>query len=208
MVRVRPAFAAQATDVLQRRYPAIRALTERLAAPLSAEDSCVQSMPDASPAKWHLAHTSWFFETFLLKPSLAGYREFQPQYAVLFNSYYHAVGAMHPRPQRGLLTRPPLAEVLAYRRHVDAAMQDLIGGNGLPGDAQALIELGLNHEQQHQELLPTRACRPRPRRPRSPGSRGRRGGMNSARRAKASASTTSCRGTRSGCIPMPSPRVR
>jgi ergothioneine biosynthesis protein EgtB len=153
--RVRPAFAAQATDVLQRRYQAIRAFTERLAAPLSAEDSCVQSMPDASPAKWHLAHTSWFFETFLLKPNIPGYREFQPQYAVLFNSYYYAVGAMHPRPQRGLLTRPPLAEVLAYRRHVDAAMRDLIGGNGLSGDAQALIELGLNHEQQHQELLLT-----------------------------------------------------
>jgi ergothioneine biosynthesis protein EgtB len=155
MPRVQPAFAAQTTDVLQRRYQQVRTFTEQLAAPLSAEDSCVQSMPDASPAKWHLAHTSWFFETFLLKPNLPGYREFHPQYAVLFNSYYNAVGAMHPRPQRGLLTRPPLAEVLAYRRHVDAALQRFIENDGLPENVQALIELGLNHEQQHQELLLT-----------------------------------------------------
>lgn len=154
-MRVRTAFAAQATDVLLQQYHAVRKFTERLAAPLSAEDCCAQSMPDASPAKWHIAHTSWFFETFILKPNLAGYSEFSPQFAVLFNSYYNAVGAMHPRPQRGLLTRPPLAEVMAYRRHVDAAMTRFIERGTLSQDMCDLIELGLNHEQQHQELLLT-----------------------------------------------------
>ncbi|MGH8561201.1 MAG: DinB family protein, partial [Nevskiales bacterium] len=148
MLRVRTAFAAQATDVPLRQYQAVRKFTEQLVAPLSAEDCCMQSMPDASPAKWHLAHTSWFFETFLLKPNVPDYREFHPQFGVLFNSYYNAVGAMHPRPQRGLLTRPALAEVLAYRRHVDAGMAQFIESDSLPQTLRGLIELGLNHEQQ------------------------------------------------------------
>jgi ergothioneine biosynthesis protein EgtB len=134
----------------------VRAQTERLAAPLSAEDCCVQSMPDASPTKWHLAHTSWFFETFLLEPGLPGYRPFRAEFRVLFNSYYDGVGAQHPRPERGLLTRPGLDEVLAYRRHVDAAIRALLDGDP-PGDRAALVELGLQHEQQHQELLLTDA---------------------------------------------------
>jgi len=137
----------------RQRYQALRAHTLALAAPLSAEDQALQSMPDASPAKWHQAHTTWFFETLLLAPRMAGYRLFDPAYRYLFNSYYEALGPRHPRPQRGLLSRPGLDEVRAYRAHVDAAMLDFIGD----ADAQdlALIELGLQHEQQHQELLLT-----------------------------------------------------
>src|SRR2546423_2634692 len=100
-------------------YAEVRAFTEALAAPLSAEDQTVQSMPDVSPTKWHRAHTTWFFETFLLSPTLAGYREFHPEFGFLFNSYYEAVGARYPRPQRGLITRPGIEEVARYRRHVD-----------------------------------------------------------------------------------------
>jgi ergothioneine biosynthesis protein EgtB len=111
-------------------------------------------MPDASPVKWHLAHTTWFFETFVLLPHRRGYRPFDPAYRVLFNSYYNAVGDRHPRPERGLLSRPGLGEVLAYRHHVDLAMQDLLAEGQLPV-VDALVELGLNHEQQHQELILT-----------------------------------------------------
>ena len=135
-----------------KRYRAIRAASEALAAPLSPEDCQVQSMPDASPTKWHLAHVSWFFETFLLAPHLAGYRPFDPAYAVLFNSYYVGVGERHPRPERGLLSRPPLDEIHAYRRHVDAAMLELLD-SPQAGDLADLVELGLQHEQQHQELI-------------------------------------------------------
>jgi ergothioneine biosynthesis protein EgtB len=107
-------------------------------------------MPDASPTKWHLAHTTWFFETFLLRPQQESYRVFDPAYEYLFNSYYEAVGPRHPRPQRGLLTRPGVGEILAYRRHVSTAMAELIGS----GTADvSLVELGLHHEQQHQELI-------------------------------------------------------
>ena len=134
------------------RFRAVRAETERLAEPLSAEDQVVQSMPDASPAKWHRAHTTWFFETFILK-SVPDYREFHPAFSFLFNSYYEAVGARHPRPARGLLTRPRLEEIAAYRAHVDDAMIALLEEGG--GDFAALVELGLHHEQQHQELLLT-----------------------------------------------------
>ena len=141
---------------LARAFARVRARTEALVAPLSAEDCCVQSMPDASPAKWHLAHTSWFFETFVLERDLPGYRAFDPHFRVLFNSYYHGVGAQHPRPQRGLLTRPSLDEVLAYRAHVDRHVAELLA-KGEPGDAAAGVELGLHHEQQHQELLLTDA---------------------------------------------------
>jgi len=133
-------------------YPEIRAATLALAAPLSAEDCAVQSMPDASPVKWHLAHTSWFFETTLLARR-SGYKAFDPAFAYLFNSYYESAGPRHPRPRRGLLTRPSLNRVLAYRDHVDAAMEKLLAGAG--EEELALIELGLNHEQQHQELILT-----------------------------------------------------
>jgi ergothioneine biosynthesis protein EgtB len=143
-------------DALARAYARVRAQTERLAAPLSAEDACVQSMPDASPAKWHLAHTTWFFETFVLEAASPEHRAYEPAFRVLFNSYYNGIGEQHPRPRRGLLTRPTLAEVLAYRAHVDAAVLDGLG-NGMAGAFAAIVELGLHHEQQHQELLLTDA---------------------------------------------------
>jgi ergothioneine biosynthesis protein EgtB len=121
-----------------------------LAAPLSAEDQTVQSMPDASPTKWHLAHTTWFFETFVLRVHARGYRAFDPAYEYLFNSYYEAVGPRHPRPRRGLITRPGVDEVLAYRHHVTAAMLEFLGNDHAAHD---LVQLGLHHEQQHQELI-------------------------------------------------------
>ena len=133
------------------RFPSIRDFTERLAAPLSPEDQTVQSMPDASPTKWHLAHTTWFFETFVLRPNAPGYRVFDPAYEYLFNSYYEAVGPRHPRPQRGLVSRPGVEEIMAYRRHVSTAMTELLQRGA--GNAEALVELGLHHEQQHQELI-------------------------------------------------------
>jgi ergothioneine biosynthesis protein EgtB len=148
----RPAPSGQAR--LEARYRAVRARTEALSAPLSPEDMVVQSMPDASPAKWHLAHTTWFFETFLLAPRERRFAAFHPRYGYLFNSYYDAVGARHPRPERGLLTRPPLSEVRAYRRQVDERVLALAAG-GLDAEGAAVLELGLNHEQQHQELLLT-----------------------------------------------------
>ncbi len=118
----------------------------------------MQSMPDTSPTKWHLAHTSWFFENVVLLPHLPGYQVFDEAFAYLFNSYYEALGPRHPRPHRGLLTRPALSQVLAFREHVNAAMQQLLlNESKLSGEALALIELGLNHEQQHQELLLTDA---------------------------------------------------
>ena len=135
-------------------YRAVRERTLALAAPLSAEDCCVQSMPDASPAKWHLGHTAWFFETFVLQACEPGFKPFDEAFRVLFNSYYHSVGARHPRPQRGLLTRPGLAQVLAYRADVDRRMQAVLEG-GLAGALLDTITLGLHHEQQHQELLLT-----------------------------------------------------
>lgn len=132
---------------------ATRARTLALAEPLSDEDAQLQSMPDASPAKWHLAHTSWFFETLVLQPHLPGYRVFDERWPRLFNSYYESLGPRHARPQRGLLSRPSLAEVKAYRRHVDAALADLLPF--APAAARALVELGCHHEHQHQELLLT-----------------------------------------------------
>ncbi|MBA3774074.1 MAG: ergothioneine biosynthesis protein EgtB [Ramlibacter sp.] len=139
------------------RLAGVRAHSLALAAPLSAEDQCVQSMPDASPTKWHLAHTSWFFEAVVLVPHAPGYEPFNPAFFLLFNSYYESLGPRHPRPQRGLLTRPALDEVLAYRDHVDRAMQRFISGaDDRRWEAAApLVELGLNHEQQHQELILT-----------------------------------------------------
>jgi ergothioneine biosynthesis protein EgtB len=136
------------------RYNDVRARSALLAAPLSAEDCALQSMPDASPVKWHLAHTTWFFETFVLAPHVRHYAGFDARFRMLFNSYYNAVGERPPRPERGLISRPDLARVLAYRAHVDAAMRDLLS-RPLPHSLTALIELGLNHEQQHQELILT-----------------------------------------------------
>jgi ergothioneine biosynthesis protein EgtB len=137
------------------RYGQIRHDTEALAQGLTAEDCALQSMPDASPVKWHLAHTTWFFETFVLEPKLRGYRSFDPAYRVLFNSYYNAIGERHPRAERGMLSRPRLDEVLAYRRHVDNSMHQLLSGTAIPEALGNLIELGNHHEQQHQELILT-----------------------------------------------------
>jgi ergothioneine biosynthesis protein EgtB len=131
----------------------VRAYTEYLAAHLGAEDQCVQSMPDASPAKWHRAHTTWFFEQFVLVPNLPGYRVFDPRFQYLFNSYYESVGARHPRFARGVLTRPTADEVTAYRQAVDAALADFLPTAG--PEVQTLVTLGIQHEQQHQELLLT-----------------------------------------------------
>lgn len=134
------------------RYFAVRRRTESLAAPLSPEDQSAQSMPDASPTKWHRAHTTWFFETFVLTPFLPDYEVFDPAFGYLFNSYYEAVGPRQPRPQRGLLTRPSTAEVGAYRAHVDAAMARLLAGRPTP-EIMERLDLGLAHEEQHQELI-------------------------------------------------------
>ena len=135
------------------RFFAARQLTLDLVKPLSDADATVQSMPDASPAKWHLAHVTWFLESFILRDHVPGYRAFDDSFAYLFNSYYEAEGARHSRAARGLITRPSLAEVLAYRAHVEAALD--AHWNNLPETALALLELGIQHEQQHQELLLT-----------------------------------------------------
>jgi ergothioneine biosynthesis protein EgtB len=147
--------AREEPDTAVTRFRAVRRMSEDLARPLLPEDMVIQSMPDVSPTKWHLAHTSWFFETFLLLPFLSGYRAFDPAYAHLFNSYYEAVGTRHPRPSRGLLSRPGIAEISAYRQHVTGAMEKLIAGESekLWREIAPLIELGLNHEEQHQELI-------------------------------------------------------
>jgi ergothioneine biosynthesis protein EgtB len=133
-------------------YRAVRATTERLAAPLSPEDQTVQSMPDVSPTKWHRAHTTWFFENLVVTRCAGLYEPFHPRYEYLFNSYYESVGPRHARPERGLVTRPGIAEIAAYREHVDTEVLDLVMC-GLPAEALALVELGLHHEQQHQELI-------------------------------------------------------
>jgi ergothioneine biosynthesis protein EgtB len=147
-----PALSASAWG---RRFFEVRDRTRRLAEPLTAEDQMLQSMPDASPTKWHLAHTTWFFETFLLMPHVQGYQPFHPRFGFLFNSYYNAMGERHPRPQRGLLSRPSVEEVLAYREAVDAQVLSLCSGSAHSPDFFRVLELGLNHEQQHQELLLT-----------------------------------------------------
>jgi ergothioneine biosynthesis protein EgtB len=142
---------------LRDAFRMVRSETERRAAPLSPEDQIVQSMPDASPTKWHRAHTTWFFEQFLLKPYRDGYPEFDANYSFLFNSYYVAAGPRHARPHRGMLTRPGAADISAYRAHVDAAVERLIVESSAEifEIVAPLVELGLNHEQQHQELLLT-----------------------------------------------------
>jgi ergothioneine biosynthesis protein EgtB len=137
------------------RYRQVRAATESLCRPLGAEDCALQSMPDASPAKWHLAHTSWFFEEFVLQAAIEGYRFFDPSFRYLFNSYYETVGPRHARPERGLLSRPTLEDVRAYRAHVDEEMQSLLDTGALNAELQQIVTVGLHHEQQHQELLLT-----------------------------------------------------
>ena len=150
-----PSSAARTGDALTSEYQRIRDATPSLCATLAPEDTVAQSMPDASPAKWHLAHTTWFFEEFLLAHFDRGWRRFRDGWDYLFNSYYQTVGPMHARPQRGLLTRPTLHEILDYRAHVDAAMHDLIERCRDDPELRSRIVLGLNHEQQHQELLLT-----------------------------------------------------
>jgi ergothioneine biosynthesis protein EgtB len=138
-------------------YRAVRRASERLCEPLTTEDYILQSMPEASPVKWHLAHTTWFFETFLLLPSLPNYRPFRPEFTFLFNSYYESVGPRWPRPQRGLLSRPTAAEVYDYRAYVDEQMDRLFRTTDVEGrpDVAAVVMLGIQHEQQHQELIIT-----------------------------------------------------
>jgi dimethylhistidine N-methyltransferase len=151
-IALRPLDSSDSGKDLAARYRRLRERTEALVAPLEVEDLAVQSMPDASPAKWHLAHTSWFFETMLLKPMLPGYRAFDVSYGFLFYSYYETLGQRQPRPQRGLLSRPVLADIMAFRLYVDDHMFRLLSGH-LDAAAQDLIELGMSHEEQHQELI-------------------------------------------------------
>jgi ergothioneine biosynthesis protein EgtB len=138
---------------LAQRFTDVRTVTVSLCAPLATEDHVVQSMPDASPAKWHLAHTTWFFEQFVLRPHLSGFRPFDEQFGFLFNSYYEAVGPRHRRPERGMITRPTVEEIRAYRAYVDEHVDRLLGTRGADDELEELIELGLQHEQQHQELI-------------------------------------------------------
>jgi len=157
MARPHPA-AAQQTETpsaLAQRFQRVRAMSLALAAPLSDEDCQAQSMPDASPAKWHLAHVTWFFETFVLERFERDFVAFDPAFRVLFNSYYQGIGERHPRPQRGLITRPGLAEVKRYRTSVDERIAALLATRGDEPELAALVTLGLHHEQQHQELLLT-----------------------------------------------------
>jgi ergothioneine biosynthesis protein EgtB len=137
------------------RYQMVRAASMGLVEPLAPEDYVVQSMPDASPVKWHLAHTTWFFEEFVLQQALPGYRFHDDQFRFLFNSYYNSVGPMHSRPQRGLLSRPTVEQVLEYRERIDERMTNLLQRDDLPDAIRDIVVLGLNHEQQHQELLLT-----------------------------------------------------
>ena len=140
------------SGTLLSRLMDVRRRSEVLIEPLEAEDLCLQGMADASPPKWHLAHTTWFFETFVLIPHCPGYVGADPRWSYLFNSYYNAVGPRQPRPQRGLLSRPLMAEVIAWRHRVTQALADLLQGNGESPWVE-LVELGLQHEQQHQELM-------------------------------------------------------
>ena len=154
-MNLHPRSAHWPVSSLARSFAEIRNATLRLSAPLSPEDCQVQSMPDASPAKWHLAHITWFFETFILERFEPAFRPFDPAFRVLFNSYYQGVGEMHPRAQRGLITRPTFDEVIRYRAHVDGRMQRLLETHANDPVLAELVTLGLHHEQQHQELLLT-----------------------------------------------------
>jgi hypothetical protein len=141
--------------MLAPRFASVRMHTLALAEPLSAEDCMAQSMPDASPVKWHLAHTTWFFETFVLEHFEPGFAPFHQDFRFLFNSYYNGIGARHPRAQRGLLTRPSLAEIHAYRSDVDERVLRLLAQRADDSKLVELVTLGLHHEQQHQELILT-----------------------------------------------------
>ena len=152
--RVERTARLPAADRLADRFAEVRARSVALAAPLSAEDAMVQSMPDASPAKWHLAHTTWFFEQFVLA-AVPGLRALHPEWTHVFNSYYQGVGAMHARPKRGVLSRPSLEAVLEWREATDARVHDVLARGDLDVAARDVLELGLQHEQQHQELLLT-----------------------------------------------------
>ncbi len=142
-------------DALSAQYLRVRKLSIALAAKLAPEDTVVQSMPDVSPTKWHLAHVTWFFERFVLESFVSGYERLDDDYDYLFNSYYYTAGQMHARPKRGLLSRPTLAQVLDYRAHVDEHMLRLLDSRSGDAELAAVVALGLNHEQQHQELLLT-----------------------------------------------------
>ncbi|MGE4607306.1 MAG: ergothioneine biosynthesis protein EgtB, partial [Myxococcota bacterium] len=139
---------------LAARYVQIRDFSLELCAPLSSEDCAIQTMPDVSPTRWHLAHTTWFFETIILAER-PGHKPFDPNFDYLFNSYYNAIGDQYPRHERGLLSRPSLDEVLAYRRYVDECMAQVFESEQALAEAAGRIEVGLNHEQQHQELILT-----------------------------------------------------
>ena len=152
-MRNRPATSPASLSALGKRFATVRALSEALVAPLSDADATVQSMEDASPAKWHLAHTTWFLETFILRDFVGGYALYDARFPFLFNSYYEAEGQRHSRARRGMVTRPTLDEVLAYRAHVDGAV--LAALPDLPPAARELVTLGCHHEEQHQELLLT-----------------------------------------------------
>jgi ergothioneine biosynthesis protein EgtB len=150
-----PTASAPAISALLARYRTVRAATLALIAPLTPEDLMVQSCPEASPVKWHLAHTSWFFETFVLSESLLHYQPFHPDFRWLFNSYYNALGDMPEKKLRASFSRPPLDAILAYRTHVDAAVGRLLESSVVEAEALRRITLGLEHEQQHQELIAT-----------------------------------------------------
>lgn len=152
MAERRPAWSLSRAELI-RRFHEVRAVSERLIEPLDPEDCVVQSMPDVSPTKWHLAHATWFFETFVVAPGTPGYEPACPEFRYLFNSYYNTVGAQYPRPQRGLLTRPTLAEVRDYRARIDERVSRLLAAPAVSEELCRLVELGLHHEQQHQELL-------------------------------------------------------
>jgi len=155
--RVKNGETPSLRTALLSRYQAVRQFSRTICETLEAEDYVIQTMPEASPTKWHLAHTSWFFETFVAKPRLRNHRSSHPQYAFLFNSYYNAAGEMHARPQRGLISRPTVEETYTYRKYVDGIVEELLATSG-PKELESLaplIVLGLNHEQQHQELMLT-----------------------------------------------------
>ncbi len=155
MAATADSVSRDSVDALSARYSRVRALSVTLAGTLAPEDTVVQSMPDASPTKWHLAHVTWFFERFVLESFVPGYQRFDDDYDYLFNSYYYTAGQMHARPKRGLLSRPTLAQVFDYRAHVDEHMLRLLDVRSDDAELAAVVTLGLNHEQQHQELLLT-----------------------------------------------------
>jgi len=155
MAATADSVSREPVDSLSARYSRVRAMSLTLVETLAPEDTVVQSMPDVSPSKWHLAHVTWFFERFVLESFVPGYERLEHDYDYLFNSYYYTAGQMHARPKRGLLSRPTLAQVFDYRAHVDERMLRLLDERSDDAQLAAVVTLGLNHEQQHQELLLT-----------------------------------------------------